>query len=79
MAGMTTLNTVPAGSYALVTQINAGGTVRRRLLDLGLVPGTRVEVVRRSPLGDPVAYNIRGAVIALRKEESCRVLVTKIL
>lgn len=77
MSGITTLNTVPAGGYALVARINTGGAVRRRLLDLGLVPGTRVEVVRRSPLGDPVAYNIRGAVIALRKEESCRVLVTK--
>lgn len=74
---MKTLNTIPAGSYALVAQIEAEGVSRRRLLDLGLVPGTRVEVVRRSPLGDPVAYNIRGAIIALREEESRRVLVTE--
>jgi len=77
MAGSTTLNTVPVGSFALVTKINAQGLTRRRLLDLGLVPGTRVEVIRRSPVGDPIAFNIRGAVIALRKEESSRVLVTQ--
>ncbi|MEW6446546.1 MAG: FeoA family protein [Bacillota bacterium] len=77
MAGLTTLNAVPVGSFALVSHIRADGMTRRRLLDLGLVPGTRVEVVRRSPLGDPIAYNIRGAVIALRKEESSKVLVTQ--
>jgi ferrous iron transport protein A len=79
MSGSTTLNTVLAGEHVLVTRINTGGSGSKRLLDLGLVPGTRVEVVRRSPLGDPVAYNIRGAVIALRQEESSQVLVNKIL
>ncbi|MEW6572466.1 MAG: FeoA family protein [Bacillota bacterium] len=75
MAGLVTLNTLPVGSFALVAKISAEGMTRRRLLDLGLVPGTRVEVVRRSPLGDPIAYNIRGALIALRKEESSQVMV----
>jgi ferrous iron transport protein A len=46
------------------------------MLDLGMVPGTLVEVVRRSPLGDPVAYQIRGAVIALRKDEASYINVT---
>lgn len=75
MALEKTLSSLPVGSFALVTGVSAGGTIRRRLLDLGLVPGTRVEVIRRSPLGDPVAYNIRGAVIALRREESGQVMV----
>lgn len=75
MAGFMTLNAMPIGSFALVTKINAEGMTRRRLLDLGLVPGTRVEVVRRSFLGDPVAYNIRGALIVLRKEQSSQVMV----
>ncbi|WP_129600403.1 FeoA family protein [Anaerophilus nitritogenes] len=51
---------------------------RRRMLDLGLVPGTIVEVLRKSPLGDPVAYNIRGAIIALREEEALKILVRPI-
>jgi len=45
------------------------GIERHRLLDLGLVPGTEVEVIRRSPGGDPTAYRIRGAVIALRRDQ----------
>lgn len=75
MAAFTTLNAMPVGSFALVAEISAKGFIRRRLLDLGLVPGTRVKVVRRSPLGDPIAYNIRGALIALRKEEASQVVV----
>ena len=49
--------------------------VRRRLLELGLVAGTRVRCLGRSPLGDPSAYEIRGAVIALRDRDSAGVLV----
>ena len=50
--------------------------MRGRLLDLGFVPGTVVEPIRRSPLGDPTAYRIRGTVIALRSEEGNKILVT---
>ena len=46
------------------------GSQRRRLLDLGVVPGTTVDVVFESAAGDPVAYNIRGALIALRREQA---------
>ena len=51
------------------------GAMRRRLLELGLVAGTRVRCLGRSPLGDPSAYEIRGAVIALRDRDSAGVLV----
>ena len=50
--------------------------IRRRLQDLGLVPGAVVECVAQSPLGTPSAYRIRGAVIALRKKDAQSVLVT---
>ena len=49
--------------------------MRRRLLDIGLVEGTNIECLQKSPAGDPVAYLIRGAVIALRAEDSAAVLV----
>lgn len=48
---------------------------RRRLLDLGLVPGTEVSVELRSPAGDPTGYRIRGAVIALRREQADQVQI----
>ncbi|MBP6787086.1 MAG: FeoA domain-containing protein [Candidatus Promineofilum sp.] len=52
------------------------GRERRRLLDLGLLPGTRVTAELRSPAGDPTAYRIRGAVVALRAEQAKQVRVT---
>lgn len=70
-----TLGRLRVGQRGVVTSLHAQGIMRRRLLDLGLVPGTIVESIRRSPAGDPTAYSIRGAVIALRSEESCKIYV----
>lgn len=47
--------------------------MRRRLLDLGFVPGSVVEVQRKSPLGDPTAFRVSNTTIALRKEESQKI------
>lgn len=69
------LSTLPVGRKGLVVTVGVEGLVRRRLLDLGLVPGTVVESIRRSPAGDPTAFQIRGAVIALRIEEGNKVAV----
>ncbi|MGN0649787.1 MAG: ferrous iron transport protein A [Oscillospiraceae bacterium] len=66
---------LPPGRSAAVVRLCACGSMRRRLLDLGLVEGARVECVGRSPLGDPAAYIIRGAVIAIRCEDSRRIIV----
>ena len=51
------------------------GGMRRRVQDLGLVPGTRVTCVRRALSGDPIAYRIRGAVVALRKCDAAQIEV----
>jgi ferrous iron transport protein A len=64
------------GDSGVVTRLLTQGTMRRRLLDLGLVEGTRVECAQKSPAGDPVAYLIRGAVIALRREDACTILIS---
>lgn len=50
---------------------------RRRLLDLGFVPGTRVEIEMVSPAGDPTAYRVRGTVVALRREQAQLIRVTR--
>ncbi|MBQ2698147.1 MAG: ferrous iron transport protein A [Clostridia bacterium] len=54
------------GESGVVAAVTAGGGMGRRLCDLGLIPGTAVSCVGRSPCGDPSAYRIRGAVIAIR-------------
>lgn len=73
-----TLWTFPVGSKVQIFKLLSKNLPRRRMLDLGLVPGTVIEVLRKSPLGDPIAYKVRDAVIALRKEESQQILVKKI-
>ncbi len=70
-----TLDCLPIGKTAVVSSIQAEGATRRRLMDLGLIPGTRVKALHISPIGDPKAYLIRGAVIAFRKEEGLKIKV----
>ena len=60
-----------------IVKVGGGGPVRRRMLDMGVVPGTEVEVVRVAPLGDPVELLIRGYHLSLRKEEAREILVEK--
>lgn len=65
-----TLDSLPIGQSAHIAALLAVGAERRRLLDLGFVPGARVETLYASPWGDPVAYGVRGAVIALRRADA---------
>lgn len=58
------------GSTLRISAIEVQGVLRRRLLDLGFVVGNMVEVLRRSPLGDPIAFRVSNTTIALRREES---------
>ncbi|MBP3448034.1 MAG: ferrous iron transport protein A [Clostridia bacterium] len=69
------LSQLPMGQNATVLKILTSGTMRRRLQDLGIIPGTQIECVLKSPAGDPVAYRIRGALIALRKKDSETILM----
>ena len=66
----TDLSRMRDGEKARVTGITGGGAMGRRLRDMGLVRGTRVTCVLRSPAGDPCAYLIRGALIALRRTDA---------
>lgn len=74
----TSLNEIKLGKKCKVTSLTAEGTIRRRFLDLGLIYGTEITVLNQSPSGDPVAYMIRGAVIAIRSEDASKILVKEI-
>lgn len=65
------------GDLATVKRLDIYGSMRRRLFDIGLIEGTKIECLQRSPLGDPCAYLIRGAVFALRSEDSRLIQVTE--
>lgn len=65
-----TLDMLQKGKSAVVIKINNVNTERRRLLDLGILPGTQIENVMPSPLGDPIAYRVRNSMVALRKQQA---------
>lgn len=70
-----TLLSVPVGKAAVIESILPEGGTRRRLLDLGITPGERVECLFEAPLGSPRAYLVRGAVIALRRGDASTVML----
>lgn len=70
------LDEMRPGEIAIVRALHTEGTLRRRLQDIGLIEGTVVECIGRSPSGDPHAYLIRGAVIAIRAANGKEILVT---
>ena len=69
------LHNASVGSVVKVEDLISTGNLRERMLALGLTKGARVEVIRRGPSGDPTVFNIRGAMIALRNDESSLIAV----
>ncbi len=75
MEHFTTLTQLKEGQTARVQALLSKGINRRRMQDLGIITGTPIECLHTSPSGDPVAYKIRGAVIALRSEDANKIIV----
>lgn len=69
------LVSLPAGTKGVVTEVLVPPEQRGRLLELGLVAGTEVELVRFAPLGDPVEIKVRGYHLSLRKHEAEQIMV----
>lgn len=70
---MRTLDQLNPGENAIIAQVVGEGPFRRRLLELGLVDGTPIVRQGQAPLGDPLTYRVRGAVLALRRTDASRV------
>lgn len=68
-----TLDTLAPGQQAVVKALLGSGLERRRLMDLGILPGTIIEAELRSPLGDPTAYLVRGTLVALRRNQAAQI------
>lgn len=69
------LTELTANKSATVHSIICGGEMRRRLQDIGITDGTKIQCLQKSPYGDMTAFLIRGAVIALRSEDAENILV----
>jgi ferrous iron transport protein A len=70
-----TLADAQLGKLLTVQHIGGKGTFRRRLLEMGLLPGTSVTVLSVAPLGDPISLLVRGASLSIRKAEAATVTV----
>ncbi|MDD2417973.1 MAG: FeoA family protein [Oscillospiraceae bacterium] len=70
-----TLNDLKVGQPAVITDLNCKGTVRRRIIDLGLTPGVSVVVLRTAPMGDPLEIRIRGFNMSIRRSDAGKINV----
>ena len=73
-----TLDTLKPGDLARITKVRVKGPARRKLLDMGMVAGSEVELVRKAPLGDPIEFQIKGYHLSIRREEASQIFVQKI-
>jgi len=71
------LNEFKSGEKGIVEKLTVLGPLRRRLLDMGITPGTEITFKKVAPLGDPVEILLRGYVLAIRKTEAETVLMKK--
>lgn len=72
----TTLNKLKINSTGIIDKLNNTGSIRRRMLDLGLVQGTKITPVFISPAGNPIAFEVRGTILSIRNEDSSLIEVT---
>lgn len=70
-----TLDKLPLGQETVITAVGGEGALRCRLLDMGLIPKTRVRVEKVAPLGDPLELRVRGYSLSLRKEDAGKIEV----
>ena len=71
--GLRTLDRLPLGSSAIVHQVGCDRPMARRLMEMGLLPGTKIEAVRRAPLGDPLEIRLRGYLLSLRLADAAQI------
>ena len=72
---MKTLKDAKIGDTVKVVKLHGEGPVKRRIMDMGLTKGTRVQVRKVAPLGDPVEVTVRGYELSIRKSEAENILV----
>jgi ferrous iron transport protein A len=72
----TALTNLPAGRHARVTAVHGSGRITRRLMEMGVLPGVSVQIVKSAPFGDPIEVRVRGYSLAMRRSETDAIEVT---
>ena len=71
------LGDLKTGEWARVERIDGGGALRRRMMDMGIVPGVELEVVRHAPFGGPLQVRLKGYNLAMRRGECAKIIVSE--
>lgn len=74
---MTSLTNLPIGTTAKVISVNGNNAITKRLMEMGVVPGVSVRVVKSAPFGDPLEIRVRGYHLAMRKNEADAIEVSE--
>lgn len=72
-----TLDKLPVGKSAVIAAVGGQGALRCRLLDMGLIPNTKVTVIKVAPMGDPIEIRLRGYELTLRLEDAGMIQLEK--
>ena len=73
-----TLDELKIGGSAVITAVGGEGALRCRLLDMGLIPKTKVTLQKTAPLGDPIQIRVRGYELTLRLEDARKIEITEV-
>lgn len=73
-----TLDELRIGASAVIKTVNGEGALRLRLLDMGLIPRTRVSMIKIAPMGDPMEIMVRGYELTLRREDAAKIEVEEV-
>ena len=74
-----TLNQLPIGKAAIITNVGGEGELRCRLLDMGLIPKTKITVTKVAPMGDPIELRLRGYTLTIRVEDARNITVAEVI
>ncbi len=70
-----TVNDLHPGNWGIIKEITATDKIRQRLMDMGIIEGAKVELIRSAPLGDPIQIKVIGTIIALRRNEARTLII----
>ena len=73
-----TLKDLPIGQSAVITSVGGQGALRQHFLDMGVIPGAEITLVKYAPMGDPAEFRIHGYELTLRLDDAQKIDITKI-
>ena len=74
-----TVNDLTIGQSGIIGQVGGEGALRLRFLDMGLIPGTRVQLDKVAPMGDPIQIQLRGYALTIRREDAAKITIKEVV